>query len=97
MARGIMTLLQATAVTERWGATHYGHLSGLLSAPIMITTALGPFVGAALASLLHGYAAMFLVLGGAAAVAAVLATATATRNTDHHGAPDFREEGTRQR
>ena len=30
-ARGIFTLLQATAVTDRWGATHYGRLNGLLS------------------------------------------------------------------
>jgi MFS family permease len=77
LVRGIMTLLQATAVTERWGATHYGHLSGILSAPVMLATALGPFIGAALASLLNGYAAMFLVLGGIAAVAAALAAATA--------------------
>lgn len=76
MARGVMTLLQATAVTERWGTTHYGHLSGILSAPVMLATALGPFVGAALAGLLGGYAAMFVLLGGIAAVAALLAAAT---------------------
>ncbi|GAS97252.1 major facilitator superfamily MFS_1 [Mycolicibacterium canariasense] len=77
VVRGIMTLLQATAVTERWGAAHYGHLSGILSAPVMVTTALGPFVGAVLASCLHSYATMFIVLGLAAAVAAALAAATA--------------------
>lgn len=76
MVRGIMTLLQATAVTERWGPTHYGHLSGVLSAPIMLTTALGPFIGAGLASLLDGYDAMFLLLGVIAAAAAGLAAAT---------------------
>lgn len=76
VVRGIMTLLQATAVTERWGTAHYGHLSGLLSAPVMVATALGPFAGAALASLLGGYAAMFLVLGATAVIAAVLAMAT---------------------
>ena len=76
MARGVMTLLQATAVTERWGTTHYGHLSGVLSAPVMLTTALGPFIGAALAGLLGGYAAMFVMLGALAVVAALLATAT---------------------
>lgn len=76
VARGIMTLLQATAVTERWGPTHYGHLSGILSAPIMIATAFGPFVGAALASLVGGYAAMFLVLGVIAAVGTILAMAS---------------------
>lgn len=79
-ARGIMTLLQATAVTERWGATHYGHLSGILSAPVMIATALGPFIGAALASLLDGYASMFVALGVLSAVAACLAVATSPRD-----------------
>ncbi|MCW2734830.1 MAG: major facilitator transporter [Mycobacterium sp.] len=78
VVRGIMTLLQATAVTERWGATHYGRLSGWLSAPIMISTALGPFVGAALATMLHGYAAMFLALGAIATLAAACAAATST-------------------
>ena len=33
MVRGNLTLLQATAVTDRWGTTHYGRLSGLLGAP----------------------------------------------------------------
>lgn len=76
MARGIMTLLQATAITERWGSTHYGHLSGLLTAPIMLTTALAPFTGAALAQLLHGYPAMFVALGVAGIIGAAAATAT---------------------
>lgn len=79
VVRGVMTLLQATAVTERWGITHYGHLSGILSAPVMLSTALGPFVGAALASLLGGYGAMFVVLGMVALAAALLATATRVR------------------
>jgi MFS family permease len=77
--RGIMTLLQATAVTERWGATHYGHLSGILTAPIMIATAVGPFVGAALASLLGGYAAMFVALGAIAGAGALVAVASRPR------------------
>jgi hypothetical protein len=33
MDRGNLTLLQATAVSDRWGTTHYGHLSGLLCRP----------------------------------------------------------------
>lgn len=74
--RGIMTLLQATAVTERWGPTHYGHLSGILSAPISLTAALGPWIGAALASVLNGYAPMFLVLGGIGLLAALIAFAS---------------------
>ena len=72
---------QATAVTERWGCTHYGHLSAYLNAPIMIATAIGPFVGAALASLLGGYAAMFVALGAIAAAGALLAVASRPRET----------------
>jgi len=85
--RGIMTLLQATAVTERWGPTHYGHLSGILNAPVMIATAVGPFVGAALASVLGGYAAMFIALGAIAAAGALLAMATSVRARDPAAGP----------
>jgi predicted MFS family arabinose efflux permease len=77
--RGIMTLLQATAVTERWGSTHYGHLSAFLNAPLMIATAIGPFVGAALASVLGGYPAMFVALGAVAAAGALIAAASRPR------------------
>lgn len=85
VVRGVMTLLQATAVTERWGITHYGQLSGILSAPVMLSTALGPFVGAGLATLLGGYGAMFVVLGAVALAAALLATATRVRPVDADG------------
>ena len=73
-ARGIYTLLQATAVTDRWGATHYGRLNGLLSAPSTFAAALAPWAGAALAGPLGGYPAMFCVLGAMGALAAALAT-----------------------
>jgi MFS family permease len=72
-ARGVATLLQATAVTDRWGAAHYGRLGGILSAPVMLATALAPWAGAALAALLGGYPAVFVLLAGVAALAAVLA------------------------
>jgi MFS family permease len=76
MARGVFTLLQATAVTDRWGATHYGHLTGLLSAPLTITMALAPFAGAALAGLLDGYATTFLLLGAFTVAAALISLAS---------------------
>lgn len=72
-ARGVFTLLQATAVSDRWGAAHYGRLNGLLAAPAMVATALAPWAGAALAGLLGGYPPVFAVLAVLAAVAAVLA------------------------
>ncbi|MFD3488774.1 MFS transporter [Streptomyces sp. NPDC058665] len=76
MVRGNLTLLQATAVTDRWGTTHYGRLSGLLGAPTTAAAALAPFAGAALAASLGGYPTMFLVLVGISAIAAGLALAS---------------------
>ena len=72
-ARGVFTLLQATAISDRWGAVHYGRLNGLLSAPAMIATALAPWAGAALSEVLGGYPTVFGLLAGIAALAAVLA------------------------
>ncbi|WP_205414068.1 MFS transporter [Amycolatopsis thermalba] len=73
MARGVFTLLQATAITDRWGAVHYGRLTGLLSAPLTITMSLAPWAGAAIADGLGGYSHTFLVLA-LVAVAAVVAS-----------------------
>ncbi|WP_174550092.1 MFS transporter [Nocardia arthritidis] len=75
MSRGVFTLLQATAVSDRWGTGHYGRLTGLLAAPLMITMASAPFAATALASL-FGYATTFLLLAALAAAAAVLSTAS---------------------
>ena len=72
-ARGVFTLLQATAISDRWGAVHYGRLNGLLSAPALIATALAPWIGAALAGLLGGYPAVFAILAALAALAAACA------------------------
>jgi MFS family permease len=85
-ARGIFTLLQATAVTDRWGATHYGRLNGLLSAPSTFAAALAPWAGAALAGPLGGYPAVFCVLGAVGVLAAVLGTLTSP--TDSAGTRD---------
>ena len=72
LARGIYTLIQATAITDRWGPSAYGTLNGLLMAPTLVASAAAPFVGAALAHLVGSYAHAFLLLAGLAAVAAVL-------------------------
>jgi MFS family permease len=81
MARGVFTLLQATAVTDRWGPAHYGRLNGLLNAPSLGVTALAPWACTALAGLLGGYPAVFWTLAGLTALAAVLATASTGRIT----------------
>jgi MFS family permease len=75
-ARGVFTLLQATAISDRWGSAHYGRLGGILTAPAMLATALAPWAGAALAEALGGYPAVFVILAVIAAVAAVLAVGT---------------------
>jgi len=79
MVRGNLTLLQATAVTDRWGATHYGRLAGLLAAPATTAAALAPFAGAALAVPLGGYPGLFIALALTSATAAVLALGGAPR------------------
>lgn len=76
VARGLLTLIQATAVADRWGTEHFGRLSGILGAPVMLAAALAPFGGAALAEVSGGFRAAFLVMAVGCAVAAVLALRT---------------------
>ncbi|MFE7896644.1 MFS transporter [Streptomyces sp. NPDC057424] len=75
LVRGNLTLLQATAVTDRWGATHYGRLSGLLAAPATLAAAMAPFAGAALAAPL-GYSHLFVLLAVISMTAAFTAAWT---------------------
>ncbi|MFG2298333.1 MFS transporter [Streptomyces sp. NPDC048603] len=76
IVRGNLTLLQATAVTDRWGTARYGRLSGLLGAPAHAAAALSPFAGTAIAGPLGGYPALFAVLAALSAAAALTAIGT---------------------
>ncbi|MGW0914586.1 MFS transporter [Streptomyces sp. NPDC002784] len=87
MVRGNLTLLQATAVTDRWGATHYGRLSGLLAAPATIAAALAPFAGAMLAAPLGGYSHLFALLAIISMATAVTAPWTAPADDTPSGGP----------
>ncbi|MEU9575581.1 MFS transporter, partial [Streptomyces massasporeus] len=78
MVRGNLTLLQATAITDRWGTAHYGRLSGLLAAPAHTAAALAPFAGAVLAVPLGGYGPLFFLLATVSVAAALIAPWTAT-------------------
>jgi len=75
-ARGAHTLLQATAVSDRWGTANFGALNGIFSAPMTAVTALAPVSGPALAGLLGGYPAMTMAMAAllTAAVAVSLRT-----------------------
>ena len=81
LVRGIFTLIQATAVTDRWGAEHYGHLNGIMSAPIVIVMALAPWAGTVLSTWAGSYAQAYLVLGATAVFGAVLSAARTTSGT----------------
>lgn len=79
MVRGNLTPLQATAITDRWGTSHYGRLSGLLAAPTTAASALAPFAGAALAAPLSGYPHLFDLLALIAGLAALVTIGTHQR------------------
>lgn len=89
LARGTYTLVQATAVTDRWGPGAYGTLNGLLTAPALLASAVAPFAGAALAAALGSYADAFLVLAAVAAAAALLMLGTTPRT----GSEDLARDG----
>lgn len=81
MARGLLTLVQATAITDRWGTSQYGRLTGLLSAPVTAAVAVAPWAGAVIASLVGSYTTAFLSLAALGTVSAILAIASVPRST----------------
>lgn len=76
LVRGIFTLVQATAITDRWGREHYGRLGGIMSAPIVIAMALGPWAGSVLSMWSGSYAHAYLILGAVGVVAAAVGAAS---------------------
>lgn len=78
-ARGAFTLLEATAVADRWGTHGFGLLYGICSAPATIALATAPAAGAALAERLGGYTPAFTVFAGLALIAALLSPLTRAR------------------
>lgn len=76
MLRGLLTLLEATAVSDRWGTTGFGRLSGILYMPMTVASAVAPFGGAWIAAALGSQRNAFLVLGAVAMLAALLSVGT---------------------
>lgn len=76
MLRGCYTLLQATAVADRWGTTSFGTVHGVFIAPVTVMAALAPATGPFLAAQLGSYSAMALAGAGLAAIAVAVATRT---------------------
>jgi MFS family permease len=71
LARGLVTLLLATAIPDRWGGFRIGRRNGLLSAPVMFTAAVAPFV-AAVVQHWTGPKAVFYLLALTVALASLL-------------------------
>ena len=71
--RGAQTLVQGSAVADRWGTRNYGSINGVFAAPITAVSALGPALGPVVAAGLGGYEAMALVMAGVAVVAVISA------------------------
>jgi MFS family permease len=83
-ARGIFTLIQATAVADRWGTRAVGARTAVLSGGVMAASAFAPWFGTLLAELTGGFTTAFVVLAllGVVAAALIRATpATATRGS----------------
>ncbi|CAM3102675.1 MFS transporter [Stackebrandtia soli] len=74
--RGILTLLEATAVSDRWGTNAFGTLYGIYSAPATVAMAVTPFAGALLTERLGGNEALFLAMAGLLIVGAIAAVST---------------------
>jgi predicted MFS family arabinose efflux permease len=78
-ARGVYTLLQATAVSDRWGTASFGRVNGVFAAPITAVTALAPGGGALVAALAGGYPAAYTALAVLTIAGAAAAATTAVR------------------
>jgi MFS family permease len=74
--RGAYTLVQASAVADRWGTRNYGSINGTFMAPVTIAAALTPAIGPAVAAGVGSFSAMVAIMAGAALAAAVAARLT---------------------
>lgn len=75
-ARGCTTLLEATAVSDRWGTKNFGTVNGIFMAPMTALMAIAPVVGPFFASILGGYPVMAAAMAGLATLGVILATRT---------------------
>ena len=71
--RGAQTLVQGSAVADRWGTRNYGAINGAFAAPITITAALAPAIGPALAAGVGSFSVMAIIMACVAAVAVLAA------------------------
>lgn len=71
--RGAQTLVQGSAVADRWGTRNYGAINGVFAAPITLISAIGPAIGPLLAVATGSYSAMAVVAVALAALSLAFA------------------------
>lgn len=74
--RGAQTLVQGSAVADRWGTHNYGSINGVFAAPITLVGAFGPALGPLIATAVGSYSVMALIAVAIAALSAALARST---------------------
>lgn len=75
-ARGCHTLLQATAVSDRWGTQNFGRINAVFNAPMTALGALAPVSGPAIAGMLNSYPAMAVIMAMILTIASFLTIRT---------------------
>lgn len=71
--RGAQTLVNASAVADRWGTENYGAINGVFAMPITIVGALTPAIGPIIAAGAGSYAMVAFIMAGVALLGALLA------------------------
>lgn len=79
VTRGAYTLLQSTAVSDRWGTAEYGILYGILNAPTTLAMALAPWAAALIEQGTGSYPATYTLLAVLGGLAALLVLASGPR------------------
>jgi MFS family permease len=84
MARGMFTLVQATAISDRWGPRAFGTRNGILSGWTMGASALAPWAGSFLSDHVGGHSEAYWLLAAgmllaAAGIRPARSRATSTR------------------
>lgn len=71
--RGAQTLVQGSAVADRWGTHNYGAINGVFAAPITLVGAFGPALGPLLAVATGSYSTMAMIAVALAALSLAFA------------------------
>jgi MFS family permease len=83
-ARGVFTLLQATAVSERWGTAGYGWRTAVITGCTATAAALSPWIGNLIASWTGSYGRAFVLFAILSAFGGALIALTSEAPSEDH-------------